>query len=30
MKKPGEESIIYSNQIDHNWNTTRPFEKSCF
>lgn len=26
-KKSGEESIIYSNQIGHNWNTTRPFEK---
>ncbi len=26
-KKPGEESIKYSNQICGNWNTTRPFEK---
>ena len=26
-KKPGEESIKYSNQICGNWNATRPFEK---
>ena len=26
-KKPGEESIKYSNQICGNWNTTRPYEK---
>ena len=26
-KKPGEESIKYSNQICGNWNTSRPFEK---
>ena len=26
-RKPGEESIKYSNQICGNWNTTRPFEK---
>ncbi len=26
-KKPGEESIKYSNIINGNWNTTRPFEK---
>lgn len=26
-KKPGEESIKYSNQICGNWNTNRPFEK---
>ena len=26
-KKPGEESIRYSNVINGNWNTSRPFEK---
>lgn len=26
-KRPGEESIKYSNIINGNWNTTRPFEK---
>ena len=26
-KKPGEESIKYSNLINNNWNTTRPLEK---
>ncbi len=26
-KQPGEESIKYSNIINGNWNTTRPFEK---
>ena len=26
-KKPGEESIKYSNLIKGNWNATRPFEK---
>ena len=26
-KRPGEESIKYSNVINGNWNTSRPFEK---
>ena len=26
-KRPGEESIKYSNIINGNWNTSRPFEK---
>ena len=26
-KKPGEESVKYSNVINGNWNTKRPFEK---
>lgn len=26
-KRPGEESFKYSNVINGNWNTTRPFEK---
>jgi len=27
--EPGEESVIYKNEICNNWNTTRPFEKIC-
>lgn len=26
-KNPGEESVKYSNLINNNWNTTKPFEK---
>ena len=26
-KRPGEESVKYSNVINGNWNTSRPFEK---